>query len=79
MFEFVIFNPFIIRIVFGLMNTIKDLLLTRLVYTNYHPYVTSFNAAKNMIFKFLLNVIPCCFRGITTVFPGFVFNTEVEE
>ena len=29
MFEFVIYDPFIIRVVFGLMNVVENLLLTR--------------------------------------------------
>ena len=32
LFEFVIFNPFIIWVVFGLMNIVKKLLLTRSTY-----------------------------------------------
>ena len=38
MFEFVISDSFIIRVVFELANTIENLLLTRLANTNYHLY-----------------------------------------
>ena len=37
--NFAILTRFIIRVVFGLANTIEDLLFTRSVTTNFHPYL----------------------------------------
>ena len=37
-FEFIISDPFIIRVVFKLANTIENLLSTRPMNTNDHPY-----------------------------------------
>ena len=44
MFKFVIFDSFIICVVFGFTNTIEYLLLTRLMYMIYHPYREGFTS-----------------------------------
>ena len=52
-FEFVIFDLLIIRVVFGLANTIESLLLTRPTNTNYHPYL---NPTPQSLFFFFTSI-----------------------
>ena len=71
MFEFVNFDTIIIRVVFGVVNTIEhlyvDMTRTRHANKNYHPYIYQLSQASRATFFSTLREQRCKWRKTTKI------------